>query len=81
MLGRRGLSLKSPALNDYTTVIPLSDAQKYNVILALKVNGEYMRIRDKGPLFVVYPYDSMPELNNQIFYSRSAWQVSKMMIE
>ncbi|MDU1358477.1 MAG: oxidoreductase, partial [Citrobacter freundii] len=42
---------------------------------------KYMRIRDKGPLFIVYPYDSMPELNNQIYYSRSAWQVSSMDIE
>ncbi|AUU84858.1 molybdopterin-dependent oxidoreductase [Leclercia adecarboxylata] len=80
-VGAKGTVAKVIALNDYTTVIPLSDFKKYNVILALKVNGEYMRIRDKGPLFIVYPYDSLHELNNQIYYSRSAWQVSKMNIE
>lgn len=80
-VGAKGTVVKVTALNDYTTVIPLSDFKKYNVILALKVNGEYMRVRDKGPLFIVYPYDSEPELNNQVFYSRSAWQVSKMSIE
>lgn len=80
-VGAKGSIVKVTALNDYTTVIPLSDFQKYNVILALKINGEYMRVRDKGPLFIVYPYDSEPELNNQVFYSRSAWQVSKMSIE
>ncbi|MDK9356578.1 MULTISPECIES: molybdopterin-dependent oxidoreductase [Lelliottia] len=80
-VGAKGSVVKVTALNDYTTEIPLSDFKKYNVILALKVNGEYMRIRDKGPLFVVYPYDSIPELNNQIYYSRSAWQVSRMNIE
>lgn len=80
-VGAKGTVVKVTALNDYTTEIPLSDFKKYNVILALKVNGEYMRVRDKGPLFVVYPYDSLPELNNQIYYSRSAWQVSRMSIE
>ena len=80
-VGAKGSVVKVTALTDYTTVIPLSDFKKYNVILALKINGEYMRIRDKGPLFIVYPYDSIPELNNQIFYSRSAWQVSSMKIE
>ena len=80
-VGAKGTVVKITALNDYTTVIPLSDFKKYNVILALKVNGEYMRVRDKGPLFVVYPYDSLPELNTQIYYSRSAWQISKMDIE
>lgn len=80
-VGAKGSVLNVVALNDYTTVIPLSDFQKYNAIPALKVNGEYMRIRDKGPSFIVYPYDSLPELNNQIYYSRSARQVSKMKIE
>ena len=80
-VGAKGSVVKVTALNDYTTEIPLSDFKKYNVILALKINGEYMRVRDKGPLFVVYPYDSMPDLDNQIYYSRSAWQVSKMNIE
>ena len=80
-VGAKGTVVKVTALNDYTTIIPLNDFKKYNVILALKINGEYMRIRDKGPLFVVYPYDSKPELNNQIYYSRSAWQVSRMNIE
>lgn len=80
-VGAKGTVVKVTALNDYTTVIPLSDFRKYNAILAVKINGEYMRIRDKGPLFIVYPYDSIPELNNQIYYSRSAWQVSRMNIE
>jgi len=80
-VGAKGSIVKVTALNDYTTVIPLNDFKKYNVILAVKINGEYMRIRDKGPFFIVYPYDSMPELNNQMFYSRSAWQVSRMNIE
>jgi Uncharacterized protein conserved in bacteria len=80
-VGAKGHDVKVTALNDYTTVVPLSDFKKFNVILALKVNGEYMRVRDKGPLFIVYPYDSMPELNSQIYYSRSAWQISSMDIE
>ncbi|HDR2753109.1 MULTISPECIES: molybdopterin-dependent oxidoreductase [Enterobacter] len=80
-VGAKGTVVKVTALNDYTTVIPLSDFKNYNVILAFKINGEYMRVRDKGPFFIVYPYDSLPELNNQIYYSRSAWQVSRMSIE
>jgi hypothetical protein len=39
-----------------------------------------MPVRDKGPLFVIYPYDSRPELKSQLYYGRSAWQVSKLVI-
>jgi hypothetical protein len=48
------------------------------VILAIKRNGEYMSVRDKGPLFVIYPYDSSPDLKSQTYYARSAWQVAKI---
>ncbi len=61
-------------------MVPLDDFRQFPVILALKLNGEYMHIRDKGPLFIVYPYDSSPELQNQVYYSRSAWQVSKLSL-
>ena len=81
LVGAKGKSARVLALNDYTTIVPLDDFHKFPVILALKMNGEYMRIRDKGPLFIVYRYDSSPELQNQIYYSRSAWQVSKIIIE
>jgi hypothetical protein len=69
------------ALNDYSSEIPMEDFAKYNVILALKRNGEYMPVRDKGPLFVIYPFDSKPELKNQTFYGRSVWQVAKIVVK
>ncbi|NIX75664.1 molybdopterin-dependent oxidoreductase [Microvirga terricola] len=69
------------ALNDYSSEIPVEDFAKYNVILALKRNGEYMPVRDKGPLFVIYPFDNHPELKSQTFYGRSVWQVAKIIIK
>jgi hypothetical protein len=79
-VGATGSSITAIALNDYTTDIPISDFERYDVILALKRDGVDMPIRDKGPLFIVYPFDSMAELKSQKFYSRSAWQVSKIVV-
>lgn len=79
-VGATGESVTAIALNDYTTEIPLADFHAYGTILALKRDGNYMPVRDKGPLFVVYPYDSDPELKHQRFYSRSAWQVAKLIV-
>jgi hypothetical protein len=68
------------ALNDYKATIPAEDFNKFEVILALKRDGEYMPIRDKGPLFIVYPYDSESELATQKYYSRSVWQISQLAV-
>ena len=58
----------------------VGDFARHNVLLALKRNGLYMPIRDKGPLFIVYPYDSDPQLRHQRFYSRSAWQLVRIVV-
>ena len=79
-VGAKGEKLSVSALNDYTTEIPMNDFDKYNVILALKRVGQYLPVSDKGPLFIVYPFDSNPELKNQKFFGRSAWQVAKMAV-
>ena len=80
-VGANGERVVVVALNDYSSEIPMEDFAKYHAILALKRDGEYMPVRDKGPLFVVYPYDSDPELRSQKFYSRSVWQVSQLIIK
>jgi hypothetical protein len=79
-VGAKGETLTAVALNNYSAELPMEDAVKYNVILAYKRNGEYMSVREKGPLFIVYPYDSVPELKNQKFYSRSVWQLSRIEV-
>jgi hypothetical protein len=80
-VGANGEKVVAIALNDYSVEIPIEDFAKHHAILALKRDGEYMSVRDKGPLFVVYPYDSDPELRSQKFYSRSAWQVKQLIVK
>lgn len=80
-VGANGDRVVAIALNDYSVEIPMEDFAKHHAILALKRDGEYMSVRDKGPLFVVYPYDSDPELRSQKFYSRSAWQVKQLIVK
>lgn len=79
-VGAFGDTVVATALNDYVTEIPVRDFSIYNVLLALKRDGGYMPLRDKGPLFIVYPYDSDPALRHQRFYSRSAWQVADFVV-
>lgn len=76
-----GTTIKAVALNDYQTSIPLDDATKFDVILAHKMNDQSIPVKTKGPLFIVYPYDSKAELRSTVYYERSAWQLKSMAIE
>jgi len=77
----QGSQLKAIALNDYKVSIPVSDTQRFDMLLALRVNGERIPVRSKGPLFVVYPYDSDEELRSTLYYSRSIWQLKAIEVE
>jgi hypothetical protein len=76
-----GVTIKAAALNDYQTSIPFADAQKFDVILAHQMNGEAIPVKTKGPLFIVYPFDTKAELRSVVYYERSPWQLKSMTIE
>lgn len=80
-VGAKGSRLMARALNDYLVDIPIADFTDYDVILAIKANGAYMPIRDKGPIFVVYPLDTHPGLLNNTIYSRCVWQLARLTVQ
>ena len=69
--GVHGKTLLATAHNDYQVEIPMIDAEKDSVLLAMQHNGEQLTIRTLGPLRVIYPdTNSNPES-----YSRMIWQL------
>lgn len=80
-VGASGTTMVVTAINDYVTEIPVADFRSYPVLLATRIDGELMSVRDKGPIFVIYPFDASPELNNETYYGRSAWQVKSIEIK
>ncbi len=80
-VGASGDTVTAMALNDYVIDIPASDFKNYPVMLALKMDGEYMRIRDKGPLWVIYPQDEYPELDSPATRRKWVWQLNALHIK
>lgn len=73
--GAFGTTVHVTAINDYSADIPIQDFMENPVILATTVDGEHLSVRDKGPLFVIYPFDLDPDLYNEAIFGRSVWQV------
>ncbi|GHA18295.1 oxidoreductase [Devosia pacifica] len=80
-VGADGDTVTVTALNDYSAQIPVADFRDYEVIFATRINGETLSVRDKGPLFVIYPFDENPDLYNEVYFGRSVWQVTAMSVE
>jgi hypothetical protein len=79
--GAKGQELRAIALNDYRVTLPLADVREHNVILATRADGQPLLVRDKGPLFVIYPFDSEPALKQPVYYERSIWQLRRLQMD
>lgn len=77
-LGLEDGTMLATAINDYTVEIPLSDAVEGGPIIAYLMDGNTMSVRDKGPLWVVYPYDSNADYRSEVTYARSIWQLDRV---
>jgi len=80
VVGGHGSQLRAQALNDYRVDIPADDAQRFDLMLARLLDDKPMPVRDKGPLFVIYPFDQHAALRNALYFSRCAWQLRSIEI-
>jgi hypothetical protein len=76
----QGSELKATALNDYRITIPLHDAQRFDMLLATRIGGQTIPVRTRGPLFIVYPFDTERQLQSTTYYERSIWQLKSIEV-
>jgi len=79
-VGARGGVLRASAINDYTIDIPVADAVEGGPIVAYLMDGRPMSVREKGPLWLIYPYDSSPDYRSETMYARSIWQLNRIEV-
>lgn len=79
--GSHGDQLRAMALNDYRVEIPVDDVQRHDVLVARLLDDKPMPVRDKGPLFIIYPFDQKAALRSALYYSRCAWQLKAIEVQ
>jgi len=76
-----GDTLAATALNDYIVDIPLSDLERFDVIMAYSMDETALERSDKGPLWIVYPRDAHKELQDIRYDYRWVWQLSEFEVK
>jgi hypothetical protein len=75
-----GRIVRLHALNDYRVDIPVEEITPEAPIVAYQMDGNVMPVRGKGPLWLVYPYDSAPEYQTEVVFARSIWQLNRIEV-
>ena len=79
-VGASSTTFLAIAHDDYEVEIQGVDFERYPIILATHVNGKRMRLRDKGPVWMIFPWDDFPELHGETNSGFSVWQMKEIVI-
>jgi len=80
LTGAEGKTVRAIALNDYVIDIPVADFRDYPVLLALEMNGTRLEVRDKGPIWIVYPLDHYEDLQGRKTERKMVWQLKELQV-
>ncbi len=81
-VGAYGTQVEIRTLDDYTYTVPVSDCDRYGVVVAYSMNGRRLKISDFGPLFLIYPRDAFPdELAGASGDSKFVWQIKALIVK
>lgn len=80
-VGAQGDVLSVIALNDYAAEVPAQDLRDHAVVFATHLDGRPMSVREKGPVFLIYPFDENPDLFNEVYFGRSVWQIAQIDVQ
>ncbi|OLQ69486.1 oxidoreductase [Photobacterium proteolyticum] len=69
------------ALNDYSASSSWKHISKYEPIIAIKKNNQYLKIRDYGPYWLVFSIDKYPELGQRKNLAKMVWQLETIKAE
>jgi hypothetical protein len=73
--GADGDALHAIAVNGYAIDLDAGEMRRYPVLLALEQDGRQLRLRDRGPIWVVLPRDQYPELQAESQGFKWIWQL------
>ncbi|HEY9079607.1 molybdopterin-dependent oxidoreductase [Magnetovibrio sp.] len=79
--GAKGEVIQARALDGYNVDIPYAIVQKYPVVLAMKMDGKAMRVRSKGPLWIILPVDQHEDLKAESYSGYSIWQLTTLTVK
>ena len=73
--------LKLLALNDYSVEISHDYIKQYNPLVAIKQDGQYLKVRDYGPYWVIISLNEHPEAAKTKHLANMVWQLTVIEVQ
>ncbi len=68
------------AANDYNVTMPRDMIEAEAPIIATRIDGQPFDLRDKGPFWIVFPYDAQARFRSDLALMVSVWQLIEISV-
>jgi len=75
-----GNQVRAEALNSYHAVLAVPEPQDPYPILCTRIDGRVLSVRDKGPIWIMYPFDSDERYRTETFFGASVWHLVRLVV-
>lgn len=72
-------TVRAVALNNYAVDLPVAELDDKAPVIAYHLDGQPFGIRQKGPLWIIYPFDQDTRYQTETAYGRSVWQLNRLL--
>lgn len=69
------------ALDDYAVTLEADIIEKYDPIIATRMNGVLMTVEDKGPFWIMFDFDDLAEEESAELRSFAVWHLVEFEVE
>lgn len=80
LVSATGSVVRASAANDYAADIPRSTIQEGGAFLAMTMDGQTLTLRDKGPLWIIFPWSEQPDLDRAELHNYAVWQLLSLHV-
>ena len=71
-------TVRAVAINDYMVEIPVEALEDDAPIIVDMIDGKEFSRREKGPLWILYPFDQSVSYRTEENFGRSVWQLVRL---
>ena len=80
-VGASGTEILAMAADGYAISIPMTDIDRYTILLVYAIDGKELDVTDKGPLWVMYRWDHMSPQEIEDKSPNAVWQLQQLTFE
>ena len=73
-----GTEVVADAVNNYHVTVPFDVFNSDELLIAYARDGQPMSVREKGPLWIIFPFDSDPLYHSDTYKAYAIWSLIRL---